>query len=69
MIIAISGKKFSGKDTAAKMIIEHLYEHEGMLFCRHSFADKVKEVVELLTGIKRTKVDKICGVDILDFTR
>jgi dephospho-CoA kinase len=45
MIIGISGKIGSGKDTLAQMIME-----QDPTFTAHKFADKLKQIAILLTG-------------------
>lgn len=51
LIIGISGKIGAGKDTAASLIAE-IYHAKSLKTERHAFADKVREIVELLTGKK-----------------
>jgi hypothetical protein len=68
MIIAISGKFRSGKDTVAKMISLKLIA-AGYKTRRIAFADSLKEIVEILTGKKRSSIEeKYFSYPVLDFT-
>lgn len=50
-IIGLSGKAWSGKDTAADFIAEYMKEnHPSMIVGRSSFAKKLKETVAFLTN-------------------
>lgn len=52
-IIALSGYKFSGKDTAAKLLVDN----HG--FKRIAFADFLKDMVASQYGIERTSFDAV----------
>jgi len=54
MVIGIAGKAGAGKDTVAKMIARHLPEAEFEIV---RFADKVKDIVCLLTGCTRKDLE------------
>ncbi len=54
MVIGIAGKAGAGKDTVAKMIIEHLPEAEFEIV---RFADKLKDIICLLTGCTREDLE------------
>lgn len=55
MIISVSGKFRSGKDTVAKMISAELMK-SGYKTHRIAFADSLKQIVEILTGEIRTNL-------------
>jgi hypothetical protein len=67
MIISISGKFRSGKDTVAKMISKKLIEN-GYYTKRRAFADNLKKVVEILTGEKMSAVSVDFSETVYDFT-
>jgi len=52
MLIGISGKKRSGKDTVGAMVVEWLKEH-GFDAAQVAFADQLKEEVAEATGVNR----------------
>jgi len=52
MLIGISGKKRSGKDTVGAMVVEWLNEH-GFDAAQVAFADQLKEEVAKATGVNR----------------
>ena len=52
MLIGISGKKRSGKDTVGAMVVEWLREH-GFDAAQVAFADQLKEEVAEATGVNR----------------
>lgn len=52
MLVGVSGHLNSGKDTVAKLIATNL--HEKYPVYRKSFAFKLKQIVELLSGYKMT---------------
>ena len=52
MLIGISGKKRSGKDTVGAMVVEWLNEH-GFDAAQVAFADQLKEEVAEATGVNR----------------
>lgn len=65
-IISLSGHIGSGKNYIAELIASR-----SQYNCEcHSFADKVRDVTEILTGIKREKVENTCFVnDIYNYTQ
>lgn len=68
MIIGISGKFRSGKDTVALMVSEY-FQNKKLETERIAFADSVREVVEIISGKKRQIVDDTTfSVPVLDFT-
>ena len=52
MLIGISGKKRSGKDTVGAMVVEWLNEH-GFDAAQVAFADQLKDEVAEATGVNR----------------
>ena len=68
MIIALSGKFRSGKDTVAQMISLKLIS-KNIVTRRVAFADSLKEIVEIITGEKRSIVNgKYFSYPVYDFT-
>jgi hypothetical protein len=69
MIILITGKKYSGKDEAAKILVEDLG------FISYSFAHPIKKAAEhiflfdyeQLYGDKKEKIDKYWGISPREF--
>ena len=51
MVIGISGKIGSGKDTFARKFIKRYYEQYGIKYQNKKFGYNVKKLVSLLTGI------------------
>ena len=52
MLIGISGKKRSGKNTVGAMVVEWLNEH-GFDEAQVAFADQLKDEVAEATGVNR----------------
>lgn len=50
MVIGISGKIGSGKDTFANCFIEHVDNEYGIMFENKKFAYNLKKIVSILTG-------------------
>jgi len=51
MVIGISGKIGSGKDTFADYFIKHVQNEYGILFENKKFAYNLKKIVSVLTGV------------------
>lgn len=56
MVIAICGKKGSGKDTSAAKIVKCMWELEGHWYKHRTFAEPLKRVVQLLTNCSSSKL-------------
>lgn len=56
MLIGISGKIKSGKDTVAQIIIEQ-FRQDGIHFEVRKFADKLKQITCLMTGCRREDLE------------
>lgn len=50
-IIAVSGKKRSGKDTFCRIASEYIKEKYNLDYENKKFADKLKQICSLMTGI------------------
>ena len=53
IIIVFSGKQFSGKDTAAKILLEHF-----KTFKRIGIADAIKQRYSFMTGLSLSEIEK-----------
>lgn len=51
MIIGISGKMGSGKDTFAELLSEYTHKNYGITFENKKFAYNLKKIVSILTGV------------------
>jgi hypothetical protein len=56
MVIGVSGKIGSGKDTFADLFIEHVSEQYGHVFENKKFAYNLKKIVSTLTGVSMVDV-------------
>ncbi len=56
MVIGLSGKIGSGKDFLSELIAENSVKHDVNVI---AFADKLREVVESLSGYKRERTHSI----------
>ncbi len=56
MVIGVSGKIGSGKDTFADIFIEYVKENYGVVFENKKFAYNLKKIVSILTGVSMDDV-------------
>ena len=70
MLIGVSGKIGSGKNTAANLFAKHASLLDSKQIVHKYFAFKLKQIVEILTGIKMSQsfVDNYFSNGITDFT-